>query len=265
MIVPAPWILLRWEVQYLEKVLDGRTRPLVLRCTQLGVNPSPVPRTLVVKALGLPEVTRLGLICELLGNILARDLGVLTATPALVEIDEAAAAALNMSLQGKGLKVEPGLAVGSTFLRPLHPVIGTLPDDAAAEVPRLYGFDLAVQNPDRRVNNPNCALFEEKLLAYDFELAFSFLMMVGNAFEAWEVSKHGLCAQHIFYPRLRKKKPSWEPLLASLRELTAERLDDLIGCLPADWQGDVQRVRTHLVSLLGALDEFERELQESVA
>ncbi len=197
--------------------------------------------------------------------MLARDLGVLTATPALVEIDQPAAAALNMSLQGKGLKVEPGLGVGSTFLRPLHPVIGALPDDAAAEVPRLYGFDLAVQNPDRRASNPNCALFEEKLLAYDFELAFSFLMVVGNTFEAWEVSKHGLSTQHIFYPRLCKKRPSWGPLLASLRDLTAERLDELIGCLPADWQGDVQRVRTHLINLLGSLDEFERELQESIA
>jgi hypothetical protein len=263
--VPSPWILLRWEVQYLERVLDGRTRPLVLRCNQLGVTPSPQPRTLVVKALGLPEVTRLGLICELLGNMLARDLGVLTATPALVEIDQDTAAALNMSLQGKGLKVEPGLAVGTTFLRPLHPVIGTLPEDAAAEVPRLYGFDLAIQNPDRRASNPNCALFEDKLLAYDFELAFSFLLVVGAAFEAWEVSKHGLYLQHIFYPRLRQKNPEWEPLLASLRALTAERLDELIGLLPPEWQGDVQRVRAHLVSLLRSLDEFEQELQRSVA
>jgi hypothetical protein len=110
-----------------------------------------------VKALGLPEVTRLGLICELLGNMVARELGILTATPALVEIDQATADALNMSLQGRGLTVKPGLAVGTTFLRPLHPVIGTLPDDAAAEVPRLYGVDLVMQNPDRRASNPNCA------------------------------------------------------------------------------------------------------------
>jgi hypothetical protein len=172
-----------------------------------------------------------------------------------------------MSLQRQGLKVDPGLAVGTTFLRPLHQVTetGTLPEDAASDVPRLYGVALVMQNPDRRASNPNCALYEEKLLAYDFELAFSFLMAVGNAFEAWEVSKHGLSAQHIFYPRLRKQRPDWSPLLASLRELTAERLDELIGCLPADWQGDVQRIRTHLISLLGCLDDLEQELQESVA
>jgi hypothetical protein len=90
-------------------------------------------------------------------------------------------------------------------------------------------------------------------------------MVVGTAFEAWEISKHGLAAQHVFYPSLRKKNPGWEPLLASLRALTPKRLEELIAHLPADWQGDVQRVLTHLLGLLGALDEFERELQESVA
>jgi hypothetical protein len=263
--VPAPWTLVRWEVQYLEKVLDGRTRPLVLRCTQRGINPNPHPRSLVVKALGLPQVTPLGLICELFGNMLARDLGVLTATPALVEVDDDAAAALNMSLEERGLRVEPGLAVGSSYLRPLFPAIGTLPEHAVVEAPRLYGYDLAVQNPDRRPENPNCALFEDKLLAYDFELAFSFLRFIGDAAEAWEVTKHGLFARHVMYPRLRHRKPSWQPLIDSLRDLTVERLDQLVGHLPADWRGDVQRVRTHMVSLLESLSELERELRESVA
>jgi hypothetical protein len=220
-----------------------------------------------VKALGLPQVTKLGLICELFGNILARDLGVLTATPAIVEVDSDAATALNMSLREKGLKVDPGLAVGSNFLRPLHqvPSSGTLPDDVVIEMPRLYGFDLAVQNPDRRGGNPNCAIFEDKLLAYDFELAFSFLRLIGNIAEAWEIQKHGIFAQHVLYPRLRHKNPNWQPLLDSLRELTAERLDLLIGHLPNDWRTDVQRVRAYMINLLGSIDEFERELQESVA
>ena len=83
----VPWTLLRWEVEYLEHVLGGRTRPLVLRCSQIGVNPNPVKRSLVVKALGLPEITQRGLVCELFGNMLAREAGVVTATPAIVEID----------------------------------------------------------------------------------------------------------------------------------------------------------------------------------
>lgn len=177
------------------------------------------------EALGLPEVTRLGLVRELIGNMLARELGVFTATPALVEIDGETADALNVSLSPRGLRIEPGTAVGCTYLRPLLPATGVLPEEAAVEVPRLYGFDLAVQNPDRRIQNPNCALFENQLLAYDFEMAFSFLMLIGNTFEAWEVSKHGIAPQHIFYPRLRGKLPDWNPLLTALRTLTGARLE----------------------------------------
>jgi hypothetical protein len=236
----------------------------VVRCAQASVNANPVRRSLVVKAMGLPQVTRLGLICELFGNMLAREVGVVTATPAIVEIDDDAASALNASLVSEGLRIEPGIAVGSSYLRPLLPVLGSLPDEAWLDAPRLFGFDLAVQNPDRRTDNPNCALFENRLLAYDFELSFSFLLQIGNAFEAWEVTKHGIAPRHLMYPRLLKRNPSWQPLLVALQELSERRLDELVMRLPEPWQHDMQPVRAHMLSLLGALAEFERELQESV-
>jgi hypothetical protein len=33
-----------------------------------------------------------------------------------------------------------------------------------------------MQNPDRRIDNPNCAQQDGHLLAFDFELTFSFLL-----------------------------------------------------------------------------------------
>ena len=149
---------------------------MVLRCRPTGGAAS--MRSLVVKAIGLPEVTRHGLICELLGNLLARELGVVTAPSAIVDIDPDAADAINGGLVREGLASRPGLAVGCNYLRPLLPVIGALPEQVEPDVPRLFGFDLAVQNPDRRSDNPNCALYENRLLAYDFEMSFSFLMQV---------------------------------------------------------------------------------------
>jgi len=258
-------MLLRWEVEYLEHVLGGRTRPLVVRCSQIGVNPSPLKRSLVVKALGLPEVTQLGMVCELFGNMLARELGVTTPTPAIVEIDADTAAALNVSLAARGLSIEPGTAVGASYLRGLLPVIGSLPSEATLEAPTLFGFDLAVQNPDRRTDNPNCALHENHLLAYDFEMAFSFLLTVGAVHQPWEVTKHGLASRHVMYQRLHKRNPSWATLLAALRSLDANQLDVLIGQLPTPWQQDIVRVRAHLVALCEALTAFEGELQECVA
>ncbi|HWO18406.1 MAG TPA: hypothetical protein VNO30_06505 [Kofleriaceae bacterium] len=197
--------------------------------------------------------------------MLARELGVVTATPALVEIDADTATALNVALAAEGLSIKPGLAVGTTYLRGLLPVIGALPDEAAAESPTLFGFDLAVQNPDRRIDNPNCALHENHLLAYDFEMCFSVLMTVGATHAAWEVTRHGLAARHVMYPRLHKRSPSWSALLAALQTLDANKLDALIGQLPASWQQDMHAVRAHVLALCGALPKFEGELQECVA
>jgi len=219
----------------------------------------------VVKALGLPEVTQLGLVCELFGNMLAREVGVVTPTPAIVEIDPDTAEALNVSLVSRGLSIKSGTAVGASYLRGLLPVIGTLPSEAMLQAPTLFGFDLAVQNPDRRTDNPNCALHENHLLAYDFEMTFSFLLTVGAVHQPWEVTKHGLALRHVMFQRLHKRNPSWATLLAALRALDGDPLDALIRQLPVPWQRDLVRMRAHLLTLCGALTEFERELQECVA
>jgi hypothetical protein len=215
--------------------------------------------------MGLPEVTQRGLVSELFGNMLAREIGVATATPALVEIDSDVADAVNVGLQGQGLSIQPGLAVGVSYLRGLLPVVGSLPDEASGEVPTLFGFDLAVQNPDRRTDNPNCALHENHLLAFDFEMCFSFLMAIGVTDEPWEVSKHGLAPRHVMYPRLHNRNPSWSALLSAMNALNETKLDMLIKHLPDAWRDDMERVRAHLLSVFGALAEFERELQECVA
>jgi len=96
-------------------------------------------------------------------------------------------------------------------------------------------------------------------------MAFSFLRLIGDPLEAWKVSKHGLASKHLLYPRLRRRSPSWQSLMTALQQLTAERLDELITYLPAAWHADVQGIRVHMLSLLGALPELQAELQESVA
>lgn len=247
----------------MEDVLGGRTRPLALRCSQIGTHASPVKRTLVVKAIGLPEITVRGLVFELFGNLLARELGIATPAPALVEIDADAAQALNAGLRRHELRIQPGLAVGSTYLQGLLPIVGALSDEAFGEASTLFGFDLAVQNPDRRLSNPNCALHDDHILAYDFEMCFSFLLAIGSTTEAWEVSKHGLAPGHAMYPYLHRRTPVWSTLLTALRALNEGRLDELVAYLPDTWCDDMARVRAHLLSLVERSLNF-RESSRSV-
>jgi hypothetical protein len=55
------------------------------------------------------------------------------------------------------------------------------------------------------------------------------------------------------------------PDLSPSLDPTEARIDQLLDHLPSEWSPEVQRVRGHMASLLGSLEEFERELQESVA
>jgi hypothetical protein len=69
-------------------------------------------------------------------------------------------------------------------------VIKALGLPEVTEAARIYAYDLITQNPDRRADNPNCGSYNGRLVAYDFEMAFSFLYAIpGTAGEPWEVAR----------------------------------------------------------------------------
>ena len=100
-----------WEARRLDRVLtSGRTKPVVLECVLADKHQSAL-RLMVVKAMGPSEVTETGLMCELFGNLLARELGVQSPECALVNISLQMANALRPRLHPPGFT--GGFGVGS--------------------------------------------------------------------------------------------------------------------------------------------------------
>ena len=204
-----------WEARRIDKILDaGRTHPLVVEC----VGPQPentIRRSFIVKALALPEIKEASLGFELMGNLLARQLEVDTPEPILVRLSSAFVEASRIVLEGhpdlagKGAKLLPGYGAGCEFLSPGFSTIMRdtyLTDNELTQAARIYVFDILAQNPDRSFEGgqrPNCAHFGQRLIAYDFELAFSFVYLIFNPDKAWEVAKHGIGTKHVFYRPLR--------------------------------------------------------------
>ena len=92
-----------WEARRLDKIQDaGRTHPLIIECasTQTGNSQR---RSFIVKALALPEIKETSLGFEIVGNMLARRLGVDTPEPVLVHLSPAFVEAyqpISLSLRG---------------------------------------------------------------------------------------------------------------------------------------------------------------------
>lgn len=211
---------------------------------------------------------------EVVGNLLARELGINTPRPALIDIGETFAKVTNLILAREGLQVSEGTGVGCEYFQGgfTSPVIGApLAPEEIPQAALVYGFDLLVQNPDRRPDKANCGFLGQRLIAFDFELAFSFLLLLkgqasgGRQAEPWEVSKHGLGPKHLFHRSLRNRQVSWEPLLAALDSLDLSVLADWEAVLPAAWRADAEAVSGHLRSVKKNLRKFEIELQGSLS
>jgi hypothetical protein len=204
----------------------------------------------------------------LFGNLLAREFGVETPAPALVELTPQFLGAAKPALSPRQLEPQPGLAAGCEYFRrgftSAVPGARLLPEELA-QAARIYGFDLLVQNIDRRPEKPNCAQRGGRFVAYDFEMAFSFLWAIGQKDEPWEVSKHGLGPKHLFYSVVHAAEVDWVPFMAALSRLSDEQLDELTACLPEPWRPWTAKVRQHLVAVRMHLSEFEWELRRSLA
>jgi hypothetical protein len=252
-----------WNAVRLERILEnGRTHPLIVECRRT-VDAAEERGSFVLKALGLPEVTEHSLFCEAFGNQLARVFGVVTPEPVLVTISAPFATSVSPILAKSGLSISPGTGVGCEFLRGgFAPVTQStaLSELQLRQAGDLFAYDMLTQNPDRRPEKPNCGLLGKDLVAFDFEMAFSFSLLIGTTPPPWEVTKIGLASAHLMYPRLRGASTDWRPFVQRLAQLDDEILTELRSGMPAGWLGRYERVADHLRAASASAQQFGLEL-----
>lgn len=257
-------MILTWEAENLENQLQGgRTKPLVVECSRAGH----ANKMLVVKAMGLPEVTQQSLFQEAFGNLLARELGVNTPEPALVHLSQEFVESVSR-FNVFNLRLATGIGVGTEYFKSGFDNLTpnkSLPLEETAQAALIYGFDLIAQNPDRRPDKTNCAMRSGQLMAYDFEMAFSFLLpILGKASEPWEFSQHGLAQRHLFHTMLKQQAVDWTPLIQAMKRLNARRLQQLMAALPEQWTELAERVSAHFLAVRSQSAKLALELARSL-
>ncbi|MBL8204872.1 MAG: hypothetical protein JNM09_11635 [Blastocatellia bacterium] len=124
---------------------------------------------------------------------------------------------------------------------------------------------MLIQNPDRRGDKHNCVFYQDGLVAFDFELGFSFLLpILGDPKSAWQVSQHGINHTHLFRPTLRNKAIEWRSFIGKLEALCQTKLEMVLNQLPEKWQGWASIVREHFFEAISKPNAFEMELQRSL-
>lgn len=252
-----------WEAEALqEKMGSGRTSPLLVSCSRETDN-GLEHRQFVVKALGLPEVIEYRLMCEVIGLLIARMLGVYAPEPALVHISQPFLNVHADDLRHLGITLEEGIGAGSAYVEGVAPfIVATLMnEELVADAETIFATDMVLQNPDRLHRNPNLAMHGGRILAFDFENAFSFLMaLFGGNGAPWELSKHGIANQHILYGIFKGQKVDWSDFCSRVSKLDMEYVQNCVACLPSSWCGHTPKLISHMASVVENVEKLHTEL-----
>jgi hypothetical protein len=263
-----------WEAERIEgRQENGRTKPLHVAAVLVGPDEAVSERRVfLVKLHGLPEITEQGLFAEFFGTQLAGEFDIDVADTALVNVSSELLIAAAENLRRWGVAPLAGVGVGAELLQGLAPLSQVAPaksDDELRQAARIYVFDMLVQNPDRRLNNPNCASRGRRFLAYDHEMAFSFLYpLVGRQPAPGEVDRR-IASNHIFHGALsialaRGVDLGLADMMQNVLRLRAAT-QQLVDFVPERWNELAERVATHVAAVCGRLDSFETALRESLS
>ncbi len=215
-------------------------------------------------------ITETGLFCEYFGNVVARQAGLSTPEPALIEIDLDTAHMINESSAAKQLdkRVPPGIAVGSQLFRPapLPPRTTGLTIEQLDEAAAIYVYDMLVHHPDRRRANPNVIMVRGHFVAIDFDMTFSFLWAIGGTVQPWRVSTLAFPSDHYFAQVLTAAKTlDWDVHINRTLSIDMTQLRTDADALPEGWKNDAERVLIHIQTLIDHRDEFRWEVLRTVS
>ncbi|MBV8880372.1 MAG: hypothetical protein JO332_10440, partial [Planctomycetaceae bacterium] len=130
---------------------------------------------LVVKWRQGPERKDIGGICELIGALLARDLGFRTPKTYFLNISAEFNSVIGHAEARKKAQHSVGLNFSCVLLQPVHPWPKDrhIPMHHKQMAQEVFAFDALAENVDRRPENPNLLLYQDDIHLIDHDLAFS--------------------------------------------------------------------------------------------
>jgi hypothetical protein len=143
---------------------------------------------------------------------------------------------------------------------------------APLQIEDAFSYDAMIQNPDRKVDNPNLLWKDNQLMVFDFDKAFGYNQLHRTHPRPWQsiISLLQL-PSHCLFPHVKKIKRGKNFVGQSLWDLIeewklAEKPSDLASLFPSEWRDldnerlDLILMMEYLNKLCGNTDDFCRSL-----
>jgi hypothetical protein len=247
----------------------GRTKPILLHCEY----PNGDPVQVIAKFSGGCDRSETALAMEAVAACLASDLAIPVAEPVLVDVPVDWAMTITDTERRAMLERSSATAFGSVVAGPQFtqwlPTM-ELNDDMAQTAAAIFTFDAIIQNPDRRVANPNCLVRGTEFRVIDHELAFSHGLTLGWSPPWVAGSLNNLLPReaHIFRGALVARQVDWTIIRDTWLALSDQMIADYEDAVPDEWvraMPEVHRaldlIRSARANIEGCIAEVRRVLQ----
>ncbi|HEX7905281.1 MAG TPA: HipA family kinase [Chitinophagaceae bacterium] len=248
-----------------DKVLvSGTTQPMLIR----GVcKITEMKSDYVVKFISSPRMSIMSSCSELVAAFIGLELGLNVAEPAIIDITNDFVETLRGKDGYKNASNSVGLNFGCKFVPGLMEFASRqqLSDNLYEQAEHIFSFDIFISNVDRRTDKPNMLTDGEKILLFDHELAFGFVMDIIKNPKPWLISKSdlGWIKNHYFFPILKGNEHNFDAFVDKLTVLNDEFWDKLQKIIPAVWLTDhFDKIKNNLASLVLHKDQFKEQLNK---
>jgi hypothetical protein len=180
-------------------------------------------------------------LCEFVAYHLADWLSISTPSPAIAHVSKEFVDAMPDVPAKAAFAKSLGLNFATNFLTPgfsTWPVDKRIPGNLTQTCLEMFAFDVLLQNPDRRKDNPNLLWNGDEIYLYDHEMAFSFIFDAkakNSPIDSLNAPALKFFTTHVFFLELRKKKIDLSRMEGALASIKDDALLEVEQQLPKDW------------------------------
>lgn len=242
---------------------SGANTPLLIT----GVDEDGNTGEYVVKFKGAKRMSPEASMRELLATLIAIQMGIHVATPVIVNVT---ANFIDLVKDKEGwacAQSSLGLNFGTEYIKNFTNLIPTrefsLEQLSYAQL--IFPFDVTIHNPDRTNENPNMLTDGSKIVIYDHELAFSFILNIFPDPDSWKIKETDMwwVSRHVLLPKISGKVFDFAEFSTRFDNLDEDFWNTAKDLIPQEWLTDqFDKIKRHFVEINNNKEAFINELKK---